>query len=233
MIELKPEDFAEAQVTVCPPGRRSGVKISKPSAKTHHVPGSYKRPRPDPTQPPSKVWYAVICNPGCEGRAMAGLDPRVFRAYAPKRAVLTRAGGVKKEKAVIERPLFPRYIFVASQGPAMPFYKLRGINGIESLVRVDGQALSIPHRVIKAIMERDDAGEFDQSGVPRTLADVGLTFGEEMRVKEGIFEGIKARIRALMPNAHAEVLIHMFGRENVVSIDLTHLEKVEEPEKAA
>lgn len=233
MIELKPEDFGQAQVTVCPPGRRSGVKISKPSARTHHVPGTYKRPKPDPTQPESKVWYAVICNPNCEGRAQAGLDERVFRTYLPKRSVLVKAGGVKKEKAVIERPLFPRYLFVASQTPAMPFYKLRGVDGIESIVRIDGQALAVPHKVIKAIMEREDAGEFDNSGEARTLADVGLTAGEEMRIKEGMFEGIKARIRAMMPNAQAEVLIHMFGRENVVNVDLAHLEKLEEVKKVA
>ena len=220
----------------------------KPSSLTHHVPATYKRRKPDTSRPPSGVWYAVICNVNAEKKVRSALGGNVcgeddaeqaaksvqkavqgqFMTYLPVRAMKQKVGGRRALEAVIERPLLPRYLFVASYSPAFPFFNLRGVTGVESIVRVDGRPMPIPHAVIKSLMMRDIEGEFVAKGIESeiTLEDYGLSTGSSTKINEGIFEGLSCIVKALMPHAHAQVLVNIFGRITPVSVPIADLERV-------
>lgn len=199
----------------------------KPSARTHTPPKDYRRKKPDFNAPPSRQWYAVICNVNAERKAQRALDGS-FMTYLPVTAKLQAVGGQKGLKAVIERPLFPRYLFVASRSPAFRFFDLAGVNGVESIVRVEGRPMPIPHSVIEAIMRRDLAGEFVEAGIESklTLKDVGLSTGEKITVLDGPFQGLSGIINALMPQAHARVMLNIFGRMTRADLPIAQIGKV-------
>jgi transcription antitermination factor NusG len=208
-------------------GGKAMAITKKPSARTHCPPGSYTRTRPDMDAPPSGEWFAVVCNPGCERKARDGLAEPLFRTYLPMTAKIEKVGGRRKLKAVVERPLFPRYLFVCSRTGALPFYFLRSVKGVESIVRSEGRPLAIPHAIIAELMRRDAAGDFDDSKQKRkkTLEDSGYSQGEIVTVLKGAFYGFEAKIQALMPGNKAKVLISIFGNPNPVILPLAELEK--------
>jgi transcription antitermination factor NusG len=190
------------------------------SAATHILPDTISRPAKKP-----KLWYVIQCNINCEKKAEFGLSEKGFVTYLP---VLTKTvtHGRKKVERAVTRPLFARYLFVASHEREMPFYHLRSTNGVESIVRNDGIPLTVPADVVEDIMRREQTGEFDTTRQPKTLEEVGLTAGQEMQIIRGPFEGVSATVRKLMPGRNAEILIRLFGGEQAVRMPLAELRPV-------
>jgi transcription antitermination factor NusG len=188
---------------------------------------SYKRATPDVEPPHSGVWYALIANPNCEHKLVRNLDASKFRAYLPCFSKVSRVGGRRKMEAVIERPIFPRYVFVASLHGEFPFFWLQNTNGLESIVKIEGRPMPIPHGVIEEIMRRDIDGKFDlRPKRLRTLQDAGFEAGDVVRVGAGAFEGLEAKIKALVGGSKARVLLEIFGRPTPIDVPLHELEKV-------
>ena len=205
-------------------------KLSRLGRRAIWAPGEYQRARPDPTPPPSGVWYALVTNVNAERKAARALDAPggLFLVYCPMTARLTPVGARTKRTAIVERPLFPRYLFVASRCGAFPFGALRGVCGVESVVRCDGQPVAIPHGIVEAIMRRDLAGEFDGAKPARakTLAEAGFHADEPVTVLAGAFAGLPATITALAPGHKARLLLEIFGRPTPVDAPLAKVGKV-------
>ena len=188
---------------------------------------SYKRAIPETEAPPSGAWYALIANPNCEHKLIRNLDQSRFRAYLPCFSKVSRVGGRRKLEAVIERPIFPRYVFACSYDREFPFFFLANTNGLESVVKIEGRPMPIPHGVIEEIMRRDIEGQFDlRPKRLRTLADAGFSEGDRVRVGYGPFEGLEAVIRTLVAGSKARVLLEIFGRPTPMDLMLHDLEKV-------
>jgi transcription antitermination factor NusG len=191
----------------------------------------FQRTIPDMSPAPgSNPWYAVITNPNCEHQAADNLQ-EVCRPYFPRTASLVKGGGPRKLQRVSERALFPRYVFVCNHKPGMfPFFALRGVRGVESIVRVDGYPMPIPESVIAAIREREEAGEFDfatPTPPKRTMADHGLTEGQQMRIKSGPFEGWLATIEGLAKaGSEARLVIEMLGQVVRARVPVADLDRV-------
>jgi transcription antitermination factor NusG len=188
----------------------------------------FTRTIPDMTPAPAGVWYAVITNPNCEHRAADALE-EVCRSYLPRTSAIVAGGGPKKQKRVSERALFPRYVFICSRKPGMfPFFALRSIRGVESIVRVDGYPMPIPDAVIGLIRSREKAGEFDQATptpAKRTLADHGLSEGQRMRIRSGPFDGWVASIEGLSKaGSEARLIVELMGNAVKVRVPIAELE---------
>jgi transcription antitermination factor NusG len=188
---------------------------------------SYKRVLPDMEAPPSGVWYALIANTNCEHKLVRNLDASLFRSYLPCFSKVSRVGGRRKLEAVIERPIFPRYVFAASRSVDFPFFFLHQTRGLQSIVKIEGTPMQIPHSVIAEIMRRDAGGDFDlRPKRLRSLADAGFEVGGRVTVGEGPFQGFEAVIRSLVNGAKARVLLEIFGRPTPIDVALCDLGKV-------
>ena len=203
-----------------------GIKV-KPSSRTHMPAKDYKRAKPDMTAPPSRQWFAVICNVNAEKKARNGLQGK-FMTYLPVTVRKQLVGGRRGLEAIYERALFPRYLFVASREQAFRFYDLAGVNGVESIVRCEGRPMPIPHSIIEAMMRREIAGEFVAPGVEKeiTLEDLGLSTGDRVTLTNGAFTGIVGIIQALMPKAQARIMLEILGGAVPVTMPVADLEKV-------
>ena len=193
--------------------------IHKPSSLTHHVPRRHNRAEPE-----IAFYYAIICNPQCERRAALGLAAKGFTIYAPSLRVL-RTLPRSAALCVIEKPLFGRYLFAGWRGGDFPLGRIRGVVGVEGYVRMGGklgEPLSIPAKIVHAIMQRENEGEFDHTRV-RTLDDYGIVEGQEMRVKSGPFASFPAKVRGLMKSGDAEIVLSLFGKAFMAGIPVREL----------
>lgn len=213
--------------------------MSKPVKKVSTTGKSvwrYERQKPAVYKPPWGVWYAIVCNANCEAKAKRLVERvGVFACYLPMFVSIAKVGGHRKTVTVIERPVFPRYLFVSSKIGPFHSHHLTGLSGVESIVRgPDGRPAGIPHEVIADIMARDLDGRFDlrakaaRDGLakPHSLTETGFEADQAVVVGSGPLEGLTGKIQGLASGAKLRVLMDIFGRPTTVDIDVTSLEAV-------
>jgi transcriptional antiterminator RfaH len=175
------------------------------------------------------TWFVVVCNPKCERRAQLGLRRAGYQTYLPQTKRWVVHARKKEER---ENPLFPRYIFIGLK-PGQDFYKLRGVDGVESVVR-DGYgvparipAAGPPHPLAR-ILERELAGEFDFTRLP----DLGPQYspGEVVRLTVGAFMDLQAQVVSMLSKGRVEVVLDIMGRASKVKMKATELQRMEAAE---
>ncbi len=125
-------------------------------------------------------------------------------------------------------------IFFIGLRPGQDFYKLRGVDGVEGVVR-DGYG--VPARIaapedrlhpLARLLEREQAGEFDFTRLP----DVGPQYapGEAVRLTAGAFTDIQARVVSMLSKGRVEVLLDFMGRGTKVQLKATDLQRLEAAE---
>jgi transcriptional antiterminator RfaH len=176
------------------------------------------------------TWFVVVCNPKCERRAQLGLRRAGYQTYLPQTKRWVVHARKKEER---ENPLFPRYLFIGLR-PDQDFYKLRGVNGVEGVVR-DGYGVPAripaaedrPHPLAR-ILERELAGEFDFTRLP----EVGPQYepGEVVRLTVGAFTDLQAQVVSMLSKGRVEVLLDFMGRGTKVQMKVTELQRLEAAE---
>jgi transcriptional antiterminator RfaH len=176
------------------------------------------------------TWFVVVCNPKCERRAQLGLRRAGYQTYLPQTKRWVVHARKKEER---ENPLFPRYLFIGLKS-GQDFYKLRGVDGVEGVVR-DGYGA--PARIpapedrahpLACILEREQAGEFDFTRLP----DLGQQYepGEVVRLTVGAFTDLQAQVVSMLSKGRVEVVLDIMGRASKVKIKATELQRLEAAE---
>jgi transcriptional antiterminator RfaH len=170
------------------------------------------------------TWFVVICNPKCERRAQLGLRRAGYQTYLPQ---TKRWKVVSRQKQEAEGPLFPRYLFVGIRSD-QDFYKMRGVDGVESIVRNDNRPVEIPAFLLGHLLGREQAGEFDFTRLP----DVGPQYrpGEQVRLSAGAFTDLQAQVVSMLSKGRVEVLVEFMGRGTKVRMKATELQRLEAAE---
>jgi transcription antitermination factor NusG len=121
------------------------------------------------------IWYAVHCGPRCEKKASTELSRKGYFTFYPflrqKRYV-----GRRRFPREVDMPLFSRYIFVAFRSkPREAIGDVNDTNGVSTVVYLGGEPLSIPSKVVDALMaitdECDDDGEISYIVNAKRLAE--------------------------------------------------------------
>lgn len=129
-------------------------------------------------------WFCVMTRAQQEHRAMIELTKQGFHTYSP----------LFKSK-----PLFPRYIFVEFDRDTDNWGVIRSTRGCVDLLKNGFQPLSIPNRVMDAIMAYEPPAE-------PVEADPNYDKGQKVKIKtgvlagyEGLFQGTdKQRVQAFL-----------------------------------
>lgn len=130
-------------------------------------------------------WFAVVTNPCCEVRAQLGMEAAGYRTFMPKLRKWISHARVKK---AVERPLLSRYVFVEVDHPRQSFATLRRVNGVESMLAINGIPCVIPRKFIEDFLQRYMAGEWDY------VEKEPLPIGARVRIVEGQFDDLLATI---------------------------------------
>lgn len=165
-------------------------------------------------------WYALVTNPKCEAKAALGCEQMGLAAYFPR---TIREGKVRGKKEVRVTPLFPRYVFVGFK-PEQGHGLLRGVDGVESMVRFDGQAIRISGALLHAFWSSEKAGAFDYR--PK---QVRFRKGDTVKIVHGAFSEFIGTVSRAKPGKRVEVMLNgLFGGQTTASIDATDLRAVAE-----
>lgn len=166
-------------------------------------------------------WYVAYTKVRSEVRALNGLREAGLKAYVPQVTVIVRHAR-KREK--VQRPLFPRYMFVQLTEGSPEFYKVRACKDVECLVGVTGTPSPIHARFVWDLQRAEAAGEFDMTG-DEAEGDLYRP-GDAIRVKVGTkFGGWPGRVLKMTEEGRVRVLLQgMMGKETEKTFKLADVE---------
>ena len=179
-------------------------------------PGSVWSDPPDP----ELSWFVVVCNPKCERKAALGLQRKGLAAYLP---ITIRAVTIRGKRGVTGTPLFPRYLFVGFEGQPR-FWDLRSVDGVESIVRIDGEPIRLRSETLMAIADAEKDGAFDQT--VKRAAVAAFAKGQSVEITKGPFASFIGTVARCAPDERVTVLLSMMGRASKVKVEAADLRAV-------
>jgi transcriptional antiterminator RfaH len=173
--------------------------------------------------PVGGAWHVVYTNIRCEFRANMGLKAKGFETFLP---YLRKRIRHARYTQAVERPLFPRYLFVRFDVEKDEWFDpIKSTDGVEDIIRNNSIPVRIPQAELDPIIHAQKAGEFDLTRKRPISSEYAE--GEVIRISAGPFAGFAAEVLATMPDkARAEVALQLFGRISRIALNYDHLEKL-------
>lgn len=166
-------------------------------------------------------WFIIVTNVRAERRAAIAVGRKGIASYLPHSIRWV----VRNRKRVMRiDPLMPRYCFIGFTGPAN-FWALKSCDGVESLVRFDGEPVRVPVGVIAAFVERELAGEFDETR--KKAPQAAFKAGQAVEVASGPFTGLVAAVTRCKPGERVHVLLDLMGRKTAMQVNVGDLRAAE------
>lgn len=173
----------------------------------------------------SNTWYAIHTLSGHEKKVselltsrakMLGLwDTEIFEILIPTEPELTTRNG---KRVVVQRKLFPGYIFVRMNMNDDVFKCVKGTSGVTGFLHSGSKPVPLGQAEIQRIQRNIEVSQ----EVPR----VAFSKGDIVRVIEGPFVDYTGKIEEV--NSEKEtlsVMINIFGRDTPVQLKFTGVEK--------
>jgi transcriptional antiterminator RfaH len=150
------------------------------------------------------AWYAVYTQPNAETKAAEHLAAQGYSAYLPRYRRYVRHA---RTRALVLRPLFPRYLFVGLDRLAQRWRPIRSTAGVVGLVSGADQPVPVAAEIVDALRRQESAGAFDLVS-PATR----LRAGESVRVTQGPFADLVGRLLGVADHERVFILIDLLGR---------------------
>lgn len=210
---------------------KAGRKYS-PSSLTHRVPSHLaKRAErtvlldedkrivpPDIDASSPHPWHVAYTNIRCERRAYMGLTEKGITAYLPVRTKWVTHARVKRQ---VEQALFPRYLFFRL-GADNSWFDLKGVDGIECVLRVDGAPAAISAGGLADLASAQRSGAFDET-IDRAAS---MRVGEPVKIARGPLEGFLATVRSVLGAGRVEVVVDFMGMATPATVSLADVRAV-------
>lgn len=185
--------------------------------------------------PAGPAWYVLSTEPGADrvylnrdGDWACGLTDRVldlgFDVYQPReRAMKTR----QRKRVEVVEPLFNGYLFVCFDEHRDDWQRLLDVKGVEDVLSNCDIPSRVPTAWVEAIRRAEHAGAFD-----RRPDASPFKVGELVRIAEGPFAGLHARIESLVAKLKSstatkrvKVLMDFLGQASVIELPVSAVEK--------
>lgn len=160
------------------------------------------------------AWYVVHSHPNQEFFAESGIKEVLgFPTFLPIEVRFVRHARRREPRTY---SLFGPYFFVSFERSADEWPSITGIKGVESLLCNGTRPMPIRTDELDAIRTAQKLGFFDD-----TIGD--KLKGRNVRILNQAALDLVAQIKSVGKDRRAEVVLSLFGRENVVRVDLARL----------
>ncbi|MGQ0445948.1 MAG: transcription termination/antitermination protein NusG [Beijerinckiaceae bacterium] len=147
-------------------------------------------------------WFVLYTKSQSEARAAEGVERHGFESFLP---VLRRQVRRRGKRIVIERPLFPRYIFIGFAAPP-PWLDVLRIEGVLMVIGNQGKPLRVDSAIVDRLRERVASGEFERRSPP------AIRPGMTVRIGAGPMESVEGVCMAVTGDARADLFVRMLNQ---------------------
>lgn len=170
----------------------------------------------------SRFWFACQFNVGKGSRCAQALRRNGVVTFLP---TAIRTGFVRGREVVYERALFARYLFLGLDRERRHFHLLRGVDGLESLVRTNGRDASVfDADALGSLWDAWQAGMFDER---RTRIAPEFVPGQAVRVVNGPFGDWIGKVARAKPGERVRLMLDVAGKRVRLDVEPKDLERVE------
>lgn len=150
-------------------------------------------------------WYLLQSKPRQAERAQLNLERQGYQVYLPR---ITVERVRRRQRQLLEEPLFPNYLFIRLQRWVDNWYPLRSTRGVSWLVAFGDQPIAVDDSLIAAIAQRcaQDAGPPE------------LQPGESVEILDGPFAGLNAIFKASLGEQRVLILLDLLQRQVSVTL---------------
>jgi transcriptional antiterminator RfaH len=150
------------------------------------------------------TWYTAYTHPGAEAKAHEHLLRQGYATYLPRYRRWVRHA---RKRALVLRPLFPRYLFVGVDRLTQRWRPIRSTAGVVGLVTSAEEPVPVAREIIEALRRRQGEGAFDLLSAAQRLRD-----GDLVRVTEGPFADVIGRLLGVADHERVYILLELLGR---------------------
>lgn len=160
------------------------------------------------------AWFAVLTKPRNEALAVLHLRRQDFECFLPK--VRHQRRTARGMQDTVEA-LFPRYVFLQARADGWTLGPVRSTRGVAGVVRFGLKVAHVPDTVIQHIRSRIRHDDCVQLDVPELRA------GDNVRVTEGPFAGMRAVFHSSSGTERVRLLMEILGDRVAVVVPRTQL----------
>lgn len=153
----------------------------------------------------ASLWYTVQTQPHAEGKAALNLARQGYQVYLPR--YLRRRRHARRVETV-RSPLFPGYLFVAVDIASQRWRAIQSTIGVSRLVCMGDRPAEVPQLVIDQLRRREDG-----DGLVRLDRHSPFAPGDNVRIRDGIFESCLGLFEGLTDSQRVAVLLDLLGRK--------------------
>ncbi len=164
-----------------------------------------------------KAWYCVYTNASMEKWARSNLWERGFEVLLP--LYLKKRRHARKVD-MVERPLFPRYLFVEADLEAGEKPRIASAPGVDSLVALGRRPTRVPEAVIAELR-----GRTDERGLIALAPEAPLQPGEAVVVEHGALARQIGLFERMSDNDRVVVLLDFLGRQVRTTVPAERIER--------
>ncbi len=176
-----------------------------------------------------KHWYVVRTNVKGEEKAFENIRKSGFDVYFPRRRV-----EIQNHRTHVyhtrENPLMPRYMFVGFYSRDYSFWRVNSLDGVESILGVNGRPIRVSADHIEAIHLAEVDMAFDDTRAARIhRQEEAISVKENTKrqfpagslvcIGEGPFASFGAIVEEITKTGKVVALIELFGRMTTVELN--------------
>lgn len=168
-------------------------------------------------------WYVVHTYSGYENKVKADIEKTIMNRslqhlitdlQVPVEDVVEEKDGKKK---IIQRKVFPGYVFIKMVMNDDSWYVVRNTRGVTGFVGPGSKPVPLTDDEIISMGIKEEV-----------VMDIDLEVGETIRITAGPFEGFMAIVQEIVfDKQKVKALVDMFGRETKIEIDFNQLTRLD------
>ena len=164
-------------------------------------------------------WYVAHTYSGYENKVAANLEKIVENRKlhdliqdirVPTETVVEIKDNEKKE---VERKIFPGYVLVKMVMRDDTWYIVRNIRGVTGFVGPGSKPVPLTEREIESL------------GIDKKVVEISFNVGDSLKITDGPLEGFIGTVEEIEADkSRVKLIVHMFGKETPVELELTQVE---------
>ena len=161
----------------------------------------------------AEAWFVAQLKPNCFQLAERNLRRQGFTTFMPSYKVTDRARG-RGTIAVVPKPLFPGYLFVALNVGAGHWRAINSTHGVARLVSFGDRPAEVSVELIAELRLRSTVGATSARSMP------ALKPGDDVSLRSGPFADFVATVESVTPERRVWLLLDLMGRQTRVMAQL-------------
>ena len=162
-------------------------------------------------------WFLIYTKPHQEERAKENLENQGFETFLPMIAFEK----IKQPKLYSLKPMFPRYLFTQYNAENNNWVHVKSTRGVSHVISFGDKLTEVPNSVIDYLKSKVDDNDLFKLQSTRKI----FQEGEELVIKQGVFQGKDATFLSMSSKERVRVLLSLMNQITIADLSEQNLER--------